>query len=194
MVNAGEAAAFAELSRCGVSAMEAAGAILLSREVDLAEAVWKHELRGPGGKWARGNPVVHPAVAALSPGRAHQSGLALAPQQDPSVKSAMDRPATMRHLAHAQMQTMKIAQDAAKTAAAHAVQQAIDIHTEAERTSDIQRTKDANRKLISVALGLIGGAVVGLITAGLGLPATYAILLALTPSLAEAAYERKYRL
>lgn len=185
MATTQEAAAFAELSRSGTSAMDAAAAILLSREINLA--AWEHEARGKGGKWVRGNPALHPALQAAT-------SVALGPEHDPATTAMQEHHATMRQLAVVHQQALSVAHEAAQTAAKQAVDQALKIHQEAERASAVEEKKKSRKKFLGMSASLVGGAVLGLVEAKLGVNDTAIILSSISPGLAEAAFEWKNRL
>jgi hypothetical protein len=190
VATAQQAAAFAELSRMGCSAMDAARAVLLANQVELAEA-WAHEARGKGGKWVRGNPVLHPALRP-------QTGHALGPETDPAVASIKDKPATLGHLARAQEQTAKIAQEAAREAAQKAATQVLAVHHNYVKETEEAETKHAKRKAWMKFFGVmsttVAGGVAAYIESKTGVPGAAQIATAISPITAEALFELKNKL
>jgi hypothetical protein len=193
---------FLALRKAGATMRDVAVILSVVAEVDRAIidlAAWEHEARGKGGKWTRGNPVVHPLLQPQEKPRAAglrpQTSMAeIGPGPNPAVRASMDQPATMRHLAKAQAQTLQIAQEAARSAAAHAVKQATELHQEHMRQEDIAEGKKSNKKFWAVTASLVGGAVAGLVEAKLGVPDVAVALSTISPALAEAMFEKKYRL
>ena len=179
----------------GASAMDAAAAILLSREMDLAEA-WRTEPRGAHGHWAkRGNPVMHPAVEALSrPGLVPATAAQLSPSHDPATDAIEGHHATMRQLAVVHQQALQAAHESGQDAARRAVEQAMKIHKEAERATAIEEGHKSRKKFLAMASALVGGAAVSYVEAKLGVPDVATALSGISPALAEAAFEWKNRL
>ena len=198
MVSSADLEAFLGLRKDGATIPEIVLVMSVVDEVDRAIidlAAWEHEARGKGGKWVRGNPVLHPSLEPRAAGlRPQTSAAEIGPGPNPAVKAAMDQPATMRHLARAQEQTLQIAQEAARSAATHAVKQARLLHEEHVRQEDIAEGKKANKKFLAMSASLIAGAVAGLVEAKLGVPDVAVALSSVSPALAEAMFERKYRL
>jgi hypothetical protein len=155
--------------------------------IDLSSKVWEHEARGKGGKWVRGNPVLHPALE-------HQSGLALRPQHDPAVSAMADKPATMKHLAMVHQQSLAAAHEAGQKAAEQAVSKAMQLHQQAEEQAKTEEGKKSSKKLIAMAASLLGGAAISYAEQKLGVPDVAVALSGISPALAEAAFEWKNRL
>lgn len=190
MATAAEAAAFAALSRTGCSALEAAGAILLSREVELAEA-WTHELRGKGGRWVKNQPLLSPALA-------HQTGLVVEPQRDPAVAAMREKPATLGQLAHAQEQTAAIARESAHSAAQKAAAQVLHVHEnyvkEHEAADKAVEKHKAWLKFFGVMSTTIVGGIAAYVEARTGVPDAMQIATAISPIAAESLFELKKKL
>lgn len=196
----------------GASVEEATAIIQLADAVemaviDLSSQVWKHEPRGKGGRWVKSGAPTTPRIAPPSKRRAiRRAQLAAqgrlpasaAPSTQSRAKEISQKPATLGHLAVAQEQTARIAQQAAHEEAMHALSQAKEIHENYVKEHAAAETAEEKRKswlkFFGVVAALLVGAAAGLLLAGLGVPAVAAAFAGISPALAEALYEKKFEL
>jgi len=193
-------AAFRSLRAAGASALEAAEVINLANTIDLVSKAYLHERRGAGGKWVGSGPRIGPPKEQRARARARliAQGRLPAPAQPATVQSLREKHATIGQLARAQEQTAKIATEAAQIHVQKMIKQVHDEH--AQYVKDVtaaQSAEDAHKahlKFFAIMASLIGGAIIGAITAGLGLPVVASLAVSISPAAAEALFEMKKRL
>lgn len=165
----------------------------ITSQVDLAmgaAAAWKHELRGPDGRWIGDQVASRAGKAGI-----HQSALHENDIRDIATQAALRAAAVndvkTRRVLREENETREDRQDKAIKTLTKAVRQAN------HRISEMQaqeESRKARTKTLAVISSILGGTIMALIETHLGVPDVGAMLSAMLPGIIESLFEWKKRL
>jgi len=165
----------------------------ITSQVELAmgaAAAWKHELRGPDGRWIGDNAAARAGLAGIHQAAAHEGDIRSIAEQA-AIRAAATNDVKTRKVLREENETRESRQDKQIKELMQAVRRAN--HKIAELQEKQEKTK-ARTKTLAVITSLIGGVILALVEGAIGVPGIAEVISAIGPGVIESLFEWKKRL